>query len=447
MSPLKPARKQTAGKPVVFAVCLMMLTGRAFAQTTATNFDRGLAYLTAIEELNTKFDGLRTAGSKLIAERQDTLNRLVQTNNAVSQIQQTQAYKSLQLAQTQMVAASLQAELNSLLAAPTEKQVVDTGVDVRQTPRVQFQALANAPSNKLVQRKFGNAVRAQGSQLATISVEYDIIVQQMKTLNEAGRLAIERQLSILRELEKIVNEMLVWESTSIDLFNQYWALADVANVKSDFELRAALRQLTRSSDVNIGALFVKAITLARLEQYEEAATILNQLFNVPAIRTLVIAAHADVLARQDKKREAISELRKTLPAGLNDPRVRMYRAVAFAACEEFKLAEAEWEALLKLGGHEVAARRAIALLNASYSEPSDRNKSRALEYAKLAVQLDGEDWACELALALAFAINGESEKGIKSATRAGDLAVGENQTFCDEIAEKIKLGQPVSWVF
>lgn len=432
---------------VFLGLCLALVSGNSLAQTLPTNFERGLTYLTAIEELDTKFDRLRTSGSKLIAEKQDTLNRLLQTNNALSQIQQTQAYKSLMLAQTQIIAASIQAELNSILSAPTQKSVVQTGIDVRNTPQTQLAAQALAPGNMLVQRNFQNAVAEGGGQLARIAVEYDIIVHQMKTLNEAGRLAIERQVSIMRELEKIVNEMLVWESTSMELFNHYWALADVTNVKSDLELRAALRQLSRSSSENIGALFLKAITLARLEKFDEAEQILNNLSYVPAIRVLITAARAEVLARTQRKRESMSELRKTAPVGLNDPRVRMHRAMAFAACDEFKLAEAEWEALLKLGGQEVAARRAIALINASYPEPSDRNKSRAMEYAKLAVQLDSEDWVSELSLALAFSINGDSDQGSKTATHAGELAVGENQVFCDEIAEKIKQGQHSSWRF
>jgi hypothetical protein len=84
-----------------FACCAVLLSSAANAQTVSTTLERGLAYLTAIEELDTKYDGLRAAGNKLIAERQDTLNRLVQTNNSVSQILQAQAYNSLLLAQAQ----------------------------------------------------------------------------------------------------------------------------------------------------------------------------------------------------------------------------------------------------------------------------------------------------------------------------------------------------------
>jgi tetratricopeptide (TPR) repeat protein len=431
----------------LIAIFAVLLSSGALAQTAPTTFERGLTYLTAIEEMDTKFDGLRAAGNKLIAERQDTLNRLVQTNKTVSEILQTKAYQSILLAQTQIVAASMQAELNGMLTSPTQKSLVETGIDNRHTPQTQLNAQLLAPSNALVQQNFQKTVSAQGNQLARVKVEYDLILHQMKTLNEAGRLAVERHVSIVQELEKIVNEMLVWESKTMELFNQYWSLADVAGVKSYFELRAALRQLKSSSNENIGAMFFKAITLARLQQNEEAVKLLNRLYNVPAIRVIVTAAHADILARTDKKREALSELRKTVPIGLNDPRVRMHRAVAFAACDEFKLAEAEWEALLKFGGHEIAARRAIALLNASNSEPSDRNKARATDYAKLAVQLDSEDWASELALALAHAVNGEPEKGTKSAMRAAELAVGENREYCDEIGEKIRLGEPVNWRF
>ncbi len=431
-------------RSTLFAILAVLFARVSYGQTATSAFERSLTYSNAIAELDTKYAGLRSAGSKLIAERQDTLQRLAETNKTVSEILQSQAYKSIALAQTELVGESMLAELNGFVASQqTQTSPVETGVDNRHTPQVQLAAQLGARDA----RNFRETLSARGNQLARVRVEYDLVRHQMKTLNEAGRLAVERHINIVRELETIVNEMLAWDTKTVELFNQYWSLADVAGVKSDFELRAALRQLSRSSNENAGALFLKAITLVRLEQYEDALPLLNQLANVPSIQLVATAARAEVFARTDKKREAQSELRKTSPLGLNDARVRMHRAIALAACEEFKQAEAEWEAILKLGGHEVAARRAIALINASYSAPTDRNKAKASEYSQLALQLDSEDWASEIACALAYAANGQADKGVESAARAAELAAGCNQTLCKEIAEKIQAAQKVCWNF
>jgi len=316
---------------------------------------------------------------------------------------------------------------------------------VRHSPLVQLEAQAAARKQNGLGRP--GVLAEYGNEVTRSKVQYDFILHQMKTFNAAGKLAVERHVSILRELEKIVNEMLLWESKTLELLDMYWRLADVAGVKSDFELRAGLRQMNNSSNLNAGALLLKSITLVRLEAYEEAMPILNQLAYVPALQVLVTIIRAEVLARTDKQREALAELRKTARFGLSNPRVRMHRAMAFAACDELKFAEAEWEALLKIGEHEVAARRAIAFINSASTSPTERTKLKALENARLAVKLDDADWASKLALALASSANGETDKASKLATEAAELATGSNQTFCDEIAEQLLAGKIASWKF
>ena len=253
-------------RSTLFAILAVLFARVSYGQTATSAFERSLTYSNAIAELDTKYAGLRSAGSKLIAERQDTLQRLAETNKTVSEILQSQAYKSIALAQTELVGESMLAELNGFVASQqTQTSPVETGVDNRHTPQVQLAAQLGARDA----RNFRETLSARGNQLARVRVEYDLVRHQMKTLNEAGRLAVERHINIVRELETIVNEMLAWDTKTVELFNQYWSLADVAGFKSDFELRAALRQLSRSSNENSGALFFKAITLVRLEQYED----------------------------------------------------------------------------------------------------------------------------------------------------------------------------------
>ncbi len=439
------AARDLCHKTLLLSVCIAIFSSdSARSQTAPTTFQRSLTYFSAIEELDTKFEGLRAAGTKLIAERQDAFNRLVETKKAVAQLAEANAMKSLELAFTQLMTLSKQAELNGLLATPTQNAPVDTGVDVRNTPRVQLQSQVTARKKTEIGR---DVLREYGNDLAQAKVRTDFVLHQIKTINVAGKLALERHVSILQELEKIVNEMLLWNSKTLELFDMYWSLADVAGVKSDIELKAGLRQLNRSSNENAGALLLKSITLIRLQEYDEAIAILNQLANVPALQVLVTTIYAEVLARTGDQREALAELRKTARFGLNDPKLRMHRAIAFAACDELKFAESEWEALLKIGGHEVAARRAIAFINAASKSPSERTKSKAMENAQLAVKLDDADWASRLALALATFANGETEQSSKLATEAAELATGSNQSLCDEIAEQLLAGNGTSWKF
>ena len=428
---------------LIVAGLMNFLAASAYSQTASTAFQRSLTYFSSIQELDTKFDGLRTAGMKLITERQDAFNRLIETRQVVAQIADAKAARSFELVATQMMALSKQAELNWMVNAQTQKSPIESGVDVRHTPATQLRAqiAAREQADPLANK----AILERGNNLAQTMVQCDMIAHQMKTLNAAGKLAVDRHVSILKELEKIVNEMLLWDAKTVELFDKYWSLADVSGVKSDEELRAGLQQLNRSSDANAGALLLKSITLIRMEQYDDATAILSELANIPALHVLVMTINAEVLARTGKQKEALAILRKTARMGLNDPRIRMHCAMAFAAFGELKAAEDEWEAVLKIGGHEVASRRAIAFINAASTTPTERTKATSLENAQLAVKLDEAEWASKIAFALATAANGEFEQASKLATEAAELATGSNQALCDEIAEQLLAGKNVSW--
>jgi tetratricopeptide (TPR) repeat protein len=424
----------------------LLVANRVSAQGTTSSFERCLAYLNATEELGTKFRALQDTGTKLISERQDTLNRLIESRVAVEQLLQAQAFQAmlaLESAATEdAMGASLQTELANQAAqqAQVNLQDLDTKFDVRYSPQERFSLLLGAT------RKNGR-LNEMGSQLASQRVQYDLIQHQMQTLNEAQRINVERHFSLIKELEKIAAEMQAWEQKPVASFFQYWELADIAGVRSDVELRLALRQLQRDADSNPGAAFMRGITLLRLGEYDEANSVFESLSNIPRIQLVVLAAQGEVFMRQGEKNKALALLRQTVPAGLKDVRVRMQRAQAYAAGGDLKTAEIEWEAVLKLGGHEIAAHRAIAFINASQAIPNRQNKLKAAQNSHLASQLAGEDWACELAVALSAAANGEKQKGSDAARNAAAMAIGNHQAYCDDIAEQIDVGTKVAWGF
>ncbi len=413
----------------------------AMAQSPTSSFELCMAYVAATEELETKFDSHRAAGLELIAERRDTFVRLLQTRQAIEHLVRQQTLKSLQQLESQMLADSMAAELNGMIAA---KQQASTHVlDVRYDPTSTFGHFFQQSQERLRAQD----IRTLGNHAAQLQVNMDAVAHDMKTFDEAGRISVERYMSQVRDLERIVQELVAWDENSRKLFHQYWQLADVAGVKSEFECRMALRELEKAAEQNAGALFARAVTLIRLERGDEALPMLDRLLNVPAVHWLALAARGEILMRSGQERAATVELRKTLPVGQHDPRVRMQRAMALAAGGQLALAETEWEAVLKLGGHEVAARRGLALINSSQPTRSGKQLSRALEQAELASQLAPDEWSCQLALALALEASGESDKAFAAAEKAAKLAVGENQSYCEEIVQQIKKGAVPVWEF
>ena len=102
----------------------------------------------------------------------------------------------------------------------------------------------------------------------------------------------------------------------------------------------------------------------------------------------------------------------------------------------------------EMGGHEIAARRAIATLTAIQVKPSFKQVSLAEEHAALASRLTAQqDWSCELAVALAASAADHQDRAVSALETARDLALGSNRTTCDEIGKLIKKGAPIPWPF
>ena len=70
-----------------------------------------------------------------------------------------------------------------------------------------------------------------------------------------------------------------------------------------------------------------------------------------------------------------------------------------------------------------------------------------MENAVLVNQLAGDDWACKIALALAFATNGDWDNAIRCAEEASELTIGTNYEFCQKILEQLIAKQQPSWRF
>lgn len=415
-----------------------LLAGGISAQERPSTFQICMGYVTAVEELQSKYLVHQKAGQKLITERNETLVRLAETQGTLNKLVNDSLMGNMQLMQAQLADTQLQMAMNERLAP--QEDFTPTPKDVRYSPGEQFQQFSAQVATPLEGRMLAE-------QLASLRVQMDRILHELTVVRHANHLAVQRYRSLVKELREVVVEMTAWHSKSVGLFEAYWELADVAGVRSDLELRSALHVLRNSPPDDLGATFVAAIALMRLERHAEALPLLERVLTAPAARAIALAARAELYMRLGEKNKATLDLRNSLQLARNDPRVRIHRAQALAAAGQLQLAEKEWESVLKLGGHEIAAHRAIALINASIPSPSERNKSKAIDNAMLASQLAGDDWACEAAVALAAVAGGDAEKAKEFAENASELAIGGNQAICHDMSEKIEAGEHFSWQF
>ena len=407
----------------VFALSQLFATQPLIAQVSATAFERCLTYAEAFEELQNEWQLYSKSTESLLSERADALKRLSETNQAVAQLVSVQTMQRLTAFEGELLNEIQQSSLNARLSRTSA-----LSGDIEATE--------------------SNLMTAATSQLAQSVMQMELLNHQIRTTNEAGRLVLERRKSLLEELQSVVNELIALDTKSHELFHQYWELADVAGVKSNLELRSGRRMLQRASADNLGARFAQAITSMRLGDLNGAFSLLNSLVQIPAVRGVALAARAEVQVRMGKKDAAVPDIRNALAIGKNDPRVRMHRAMAFSADGNLNAAEVEWEAVLKLGTQEIAARRALALIHACSPNLTDRNKAKASECAHVATKLSGgEDWACNMAVALAAFANGRTDEALDAAQRASELAIGERRVFCNTAREHFEAGTRLFWKF
>lgn len=417
-------------------VGLSLPASTAWPQEAPTTFQACLDYVSALEEINVKVESHRTQGEELLAERQAAFERLLETKGTIAELQNEQMLGALALLETQMAGASLEAELNSAIQVQLAFDRKD--MDVRYDPQARFRYFSS-------QVPINNRAFDLANQAAAAKVQIDAILHEMKTVHRAGNLAIQRHISIVLALQKINNQWIEWQAKSFGLFERYWQWSDVFGIRSNLERRTALRTLQRSSDNNFGAAFAQAITLMQLEEYDKALAILNVLVSSANMHGIATAARSELLARMGQSREAKLDLRTSLAVAPQDPRVRVHRAMTFSVLGELTQAEREWETVLKFGGNEIAARRAIAFINVAI--PGERSRRKAAEQSMLASQLAGDDWASEAAVAMAAAANGDRERALAAAETARSLAVGDNQEVCAQLHQDIKAGVEVAWEF
>lgn len=413
------------------------------ADPPLTAFDACMNYVQSTQELDRKFRSQKQAEQDLMVNYQKTMQSIAETRVTIEQLLSEQALQSARIVSGQLEGAAIEAELKRQWEKPVESTITHTG-DPWDNP---IPRLSNDVRQTLRSDPKAARVKQMADGLLALRTQVDMQIHYLKTVNVSGNLAVQRYMALMEEVAGQLNEARNLQVKPLQLFVQYWDLADVLSVKSELLHLAALRELEKAAKENLGAKFARAITLMRLDRHDQAEPLINELVQIPAIRAYALVARAELHARLNRQREAASDMNQALALAAGDPRVRMHRGQVYAFLGNWKEAEREWELVLKAGGHEIAAHRALAIINASLAAPNQRQLTKGNQYAAVAVQLAADDWSCEAAAALAAAASGDTSRAVQAAQRAGQLAIGSQKIFCNLMCEQIETGQAVAWRF
>ncbi len=109
----------------------------------------------------------------------------------------------------------------------------------------------------------------------------------------------------------------------------------------------------------------------------------------------------------------------------------------------WKAAHGQWLKVAAAGDFDVAAHRALSLVNYEIAKDRRSPLDEAVEHAELASSLaGGEDWLAELALALALAVGEDRVQASEHLRKAIELSEGEHAKSCRAMAPFIRTGRP-----
>ena len=402
-----------------------------------------MSYATTFEGLQRDADELLATQRRLIQQRDDALTRLLQSEKDLQNIRSTEVMHSLRLWETNMQLQLRQLNFENAWRALHPIQVSASGEYPASS------GLVEARANPILTMPWtADDVRQQ--QLDT--VQSINLGEQIKQLDVASRLTVERRQKILTHLEETTQQAQQWFVDQRKLYDRYLDQADIAGVRSEIQLKAVLRELERADPDNLSARVVRAITLVRLEHFDEAQPLIEDLLQSTTIaRPVAMALQAEVLARRGEKKEAQQQLRELLKLKEVPPQAIWLHAQVAQLLNEPSQAIAQWNGLLRSGSNEIAAHRGLALCYCAFRQRSSNQKRvqhEALEHAELANQLSGDsDWSCQLALALATAIGGDLPQAASLAENAADNALLEKQSLCLNFAQELKDGSIPKWEF
>lgn len=414
-------------------VCLFLLAisiANVVAQTNnTTGFAKVLGYSQRIERLNEEIERQEDLRVKLTMERKEALSRLSTAREEFAEIRITGAMRSLKLAETQL-----------------------SQVQLAHSFEVQNFLIENTLPRPPSFRSRSALERARASTLQTLAVTSLNLNEQVKQLDLAGRLTVDRLLKVISQLRDLSQRIRQWTEKEEEIYQRTLDLADYDQTLCRIQWKAALRELSRDRSTSPPMEFVKAATLLRLDETDKAEKILNELTSKPSrLYGLAYAMRGEIAARSGDEKEVRKTYAKLAKHSAAEPRISWVQARAYMILGQPLEAIKHWERLLKSGKHDIAAHRGLALAHvaASMLRPNvTKYKTSGLENAKVASSLSAEqDWSSQIALALATAVIGDLDKAVTIADSAASLAILERQTECIAIADALREGTIPTWKY
>ena len=399
----------TISRQCLFCCFLLSLciTGCGSESLGDTGFERAMAYSRDIQALNRSFEKTVVQSEKIA----ETAEQLMQSLNEAK------------------------TENDAIVAAGKLQQLVVDILDIRAA--IEKSKNRRNPLNRS-QTLFDGRQRPN-----------DTARLQLLQLSSAKQLTLKRARDLAVELQTLAQEYKNLFQKANRFFSSYQELADVFGMRTRLEWQAALHQLPNPQKANLGARYLRAVTLRRLGKFEDGAAEFEQLakLNTP-VQALCHAARAECLVLAGKLREGKRLIGSISGEAAEQPGVQGYRGLIAALDEDWRTAVSAWKIDLKNGGREIGLRRNIAIGQAILSKKNSREAKRALENIQVANTLSGKrEWSVHLATAIVYLALDDRPNAVAAAEESVKQSCHECMYFCEQSVEQLKQGIPPTWDF
>lgn len=409
---------------VSFLLAFLLLCEQSSGQIS--RFEEYANIVRDIDELEADFSDTVESNSILLKHQAELLAAIRESSAHTAQLEQSREWQNFRLFESELRRAAMESSFRSLKESGERGSL----------------KLPQVNGARQLTNEFGVTVRA-GLEL---QLHINGIKQQLLTLDKAGQILLQRRFEAVQELQSLQPKFAPLREQNLKLLDKYWEVSDVPGYRSQLELRLARDALHKSAPENKCADLAESITLIRLGDYNAASKLLAALVHTPGIAPLALACRAELHIRQGDKNKFNADWQLALKLAPEDARIWVHHAVCMELMGDIPAATRNWEKVLAKREYNHWARRALSLLQTARPDANKGILRKASENALIATKLSAEsDWGSMLALAFVQASEGDKPAAIKSAELAADLALGNNQHLCIEVAQQIEKDLPRSW--
>lgn len=345
-------------------------------------------------------------------------------------------------------------QLNQLNNRNAELATAMTAAEAR-LQRIVATAAVRADAGRLLEREITALERDSGGRRGSQALElrraeYRMLAQQYAEL-QAAALEMQTNLEGLNQqaAANVMEEQRV-RAQADQLREQWLSAMGLVGMLATEDWQATLKVVDEwivLEPENPDPYFVRALAFLRMGDVARAQQDLKRSVELTENADATLLAWQGLLhSLTGNAKAGLTNYGSALRQEKSNPHAYLFRGISHWNEGKPPLAERDFKSALQAGGNDPLILHTVGLFYATNSAQTLRNGRRAAELAQRAIeQTGGTDWRSYAVLAMAEAEQGSFAAAAEAAEKAAALTRGDNQRWCQQLAEQFSRQQPLEY--